>query len=173
MDAPLVKANLTNVPTTSYPGHASWKTPVVSKLQTVSGPTTCTLVSAVIVRFDLTVHVLDRDSKDAKNVTVMLHDAANNMITQANTDNSGTVAFMPISYVKNADGTVDNHLTPYKVIAEVGKDTATGTTNLTGTTSLDIAVDIGPQFNYGPAIIIGAVALIMFGATLWVVRRKP
>ena len=168
-----VTANFTNVPTTSYPGHASWQTPVVSEQVTMNGPTTVVLVSGVIVRFDLTVHVLDRDSKNAVNVTVMLHDAASNVVAEAQTDANGTATFMPISYVKNADGTTDNHLTPYKVTATVGKDTAQGTTNLTGNTNLDIKVDLGPQFDYGPAIIIGVLVVIMFVATLIVVRRKP
>ncbi len=168
-----VSANFTNVPTASYPGHASWQTPVVSEQVTMNGPTTVTLVSGVIVRFDLTVHVLDKDGKNAVNVTVMLHDAANNVVAQAQTNANGTATFMPISYVKNADGTTDNHLTPYKVIATVDKNTAQGTTNLTGNTNLDIKVDLGPQFDYGPAIIIAVFVVIMFVATLIVVRRKP
>jgi len=168
-----VSANFTNVPTTSYPGHASWVTPVVSEQVSLNGPTTVVLVSGVTVRFDLTVHVLDKDGKNAVNVTVVLHDAANNPVAQAQTDANGTATFVPISYVKNADGTTDNHLTPYKVSATVGKDIAQGMTNLTGNTNLDIKVDLGPQFDYGPAIIIGVLVVIMFVATLIVVRRKP
>ena len=168
-----VTANFTNVPTTAYPGHASWSPLVLSTSVTMNGPTNVTLVPSVIVRFDLTVHVLDKDGKNAVNVTVVLHDAANNPVAEARTNANGTATFMPISYVKNADGTTDNHLTPYKVIATVDKDTAQGTTNLTGNTNLDINVDLGPQFDYGPAIIIGVLVVIMFVATLIVVRRKP
>jgi len=172
MSAYTVTANLTNVPTTSYPGHASWGTPIVSKQVTASGPTTVVMVSSVIVRYDLTVHALDKDNKNAVNVTVVVRDASGSPV-QAQSDANGVATFQPIGWIKNADGTTDNSMTPYAITAEIDGKTAQASTDLTGNTNLDLKVDLGPQFDYGPAIIIGAVAAIMFGATLWVVRRKP
>jgi hypothetical protein len=167
-----VTANLTAVSTASYPGHASWQTPIVTERASANGPTTIVMVSGVIVRYDLAVHAMDKDGKNAVNVTVVVHDASGSTV-QAQSDANGVATFQPIGWIKNADGTTDNSMTPYQVTADIGGHAAQASTNLTGNTNLDLKVDLGKQFDYGPAIIIGAVAAIMFGATLWVVRRKP
>ena len=105
MQSYAVSANLTEVSTSNYPGHSSWQTPVVTEQVTANGPTTIVMVSGVIVRFDLAVHAMDKDGKNAVNVTVMVHDASGNTVDQAQSDANGTAAFTPIGYIKNADGT--------------------------------------------------------------------
>jgi hypothetical protein len=169
----LVTANFTGVPTTAYPGHASFSPLVLSKSVTMSGPTTVVLVPSVIVRFDLIAHAMDENGKNAVNVTVKVFNAAGQLVAQAQSDANGTAAFEPVSYIKNADGTTDSSMAPYKVTADIGGHTAQASTDLTGNTNLDVKVDPGPQFDYGPAIIIGALAVIMFVAALIAVRRKP
>jgi hypothetical protein len=169
----LVTANLTDVPTTAYPGHASFSPLVLSKSVTMNGPTTVVLVPSVIVRFDLTVHAMDKDGKSAVNVTVKVHDASGEVVAQAQSDANGVATFEPIGWIKNADGTTDNSMTPYEVTAEIGKDTARASTDLTGNTNLDVKVDLGPQFDFGPAIIIGVFVVILVVILLLVTRRKP
>jgi hypothetical protein len=172
MSAYTVTANLTDVPTTSYPGHASWGTPIVSKQVTASGPTTVVMVSSVIVRYDLTVHALDKDNKNAVNVTVVVRDASGNSV-QAQSNATGVATFQPIGWIKNADGTTDNSMTPYAVTAEIDGKTAQASTDLTGNTATDLKVDLGPQFDYGPAIIIGVFVVLLVAILLWVTKRKP
>ncbi len=167
----LVSANLTDVPMTSYPGHASWVTPIVSEHVTANGPTTVTLVSGVVIRFDLIAHTMDKDGKNAVNVTVMVFDAAGTLVTQAQSDANGTAAFELVSYIKNADGTTDNSMTPYKVSADIGGTTVQASTNLTDNTNLDLKVVV-TEFNWGPAIIMGAVALVMILAAIFLLTRK-
>jgi hypothetical protein len=169
----LVTANFTTVPTTAYPGHSSWSPLVLSKTVSVSGPTTVVLVPSVIVKFDLLAHAIDRDGKSAVNVTVKVFDASGAPAGQAQTNATGIAAFELVSWIKNADGTTDNSMTPYKVTAEIGKDTAQASTNLTGNTNLDVKVDLGPQFNWGPAIIMGIVVVVLVLIGYIVLRRKP
>ncbi len=167
-----VTANLTEVPTTSYPGHASWGTPVVSEQVTADGPTTVVMVSSVIVRYDLTVHAMNKDGKNAVNVTVMVYDASGQLVDQAQSNATGVAAFELVSYIKNADGTTDDSMSPYKLTAKIGSNTAQASTNLTENTNLDLKVVV-TEFNWGPAIIMGGVAAVMLVAALYVIRRKP
>ena len=172
MNPPLVTANFTNVPTTGYPGHASWSPLVLSKTVSISGPTTVVLVPSMIVRFDLLAHAMKQDGKNAVNVTVKVFDASGRLVTQAQSNATGIAAFELVGYIQNADGTTDSSMNPYTLTAKIGSDTAQASTNLTSDMNLDVKV-AGSAFNWGPAIIMGGVAAVFLIVAIYVLRRKP
>jgi len=109
-----VKVNFTGVPTTSYPGfNDTWNPLVVSKMVTVSGATTVTVQTSLVVKYALKTVTQDPMGNMVSGATVVYTNAMGTAVASGTTV-SGVFSANVVAYVENPTGP-DSSMNPYAV----------------------------------------------------------
>jgi hypothetical protein len=110
-----VRVNFTTVPTTSYPGfHDVWSPAVVTKTVTVSGATSVTVQTSLIVNYDLVTLAKDPMGNAVRGASVAYVNAMGTGVASGITDANGRFAAEVVAFIQNPSGP-DASMNPYAV----------------------------------------------------------
>jgi hypothetical protein len=171
-----VTANFTSVPTTGYPGvNDIWSPAVVSKTVTMTGATTVTMQTNLIVRFMLAVQANDSSGNGVGSAKAVVKDATGAQVANGSTDSTGRVAFLVVGYIKTPTGN-DTSMNPYSVQVTY----PSSFNNAVVTKNVDMSQ--GPQTLITSAstsgtatalVVAGVAAAFIAGGALIALVRKP
>jgi parallel beta-helix repeat protein len=111
-----VTADYTLVPTTGYPGYnAEWSPKIVTKSASISGPSSVTIQTGMIIRYQLVTVAQDPDGRAVQGANVVYKNAQGETVSTGVTNAAGQYSALVIAYVMNPVSGKDTSMNPYDI----------------------------------------------------------
>jgi len=169
-----VTTNCTLVPTTGYPGYnAEWSPKIVTKSANISGPSSVTIQTGMIIRYQLVTVARGPGGRAVPGASVVYKNAQGETVKTGTTNAQGQYSDPVIAYVMNPSGK-DTTMNPYSVVAAFSSGEVQSLVDTSsGSMSIAIMEHVEPAYDWTPVAVMDGVAALVLGAALFVAARKP